>query len=536
MRYAIYARKSSSSEDRQAQSIDDQLDVLRALAQQRGLNVVAEYTESRSAKAPGGRPVFADLIESVKASEIDGVLCWHVNRLFRNPVDFGQVSWLLQTGELREILTPNQAYRTGDNVLLLSVESGMANQFVIDLRSVVTMAMNSKVERGIPPQLAPEGYLNNTHQRTIEKDRERFDLIRKAWDLMLTGAYSVPQVLKILNEDWGYRTLQRRLRGGIPLSRTAGYYMFSNLFYTGNFLREGQVHKGSYPPMISLAEYEKVQDILQRQGRAQTKRHVYAYTGLIRCGKCGCMITAGMHKGHIYYHCTNSRGNCNRRGVRQEDLDRQIRRELRSVRLHPDVEPLLCDTIERFEGAPMLELHAQYKQVSGRLVSCEQEIGELVLMRARRLIDDQALTLGQERLKSEIISLRKSQAALQTQLDAKHESVTNAVHFATHAVEKFAAADIWAKRRMVQVLGGSYVLHDKVLHLQKHPMLHFIAANKAAIELAIIGSDKAKTGSFQPAVASGSANGMLNELFRLGSMYAFATPLWQIAQEARKIR
>ena len=521
MRYAIYARKSSSGEDKQAQSIDDQLGVLRALATQRGLNVVEEYTESRSAKAPGGRPVFTELIECVKAGDVDAILCWHVNRLFRNPVDFGTVSWLLQTGDLREILTPQQAYRTGDNVLLLSVESGMANQFVIDLRNVVERAMNSKVEKGIPPQLAPEGYLNNIHQRTIEKDSQRFDLIRKAWGLMFTGAYSVPQVLNVLNNEWGYRTFQRRRRGGIPLSRTAGYRMFSNLFYTGHFLREGMVHKGSYPAMVTLDEYEKVQDILKRQGKAQPKRQVFAYTGLIRCGKCGCMVTAEMQKGHVYYHCTNSRGQCSKRGVRQEELDRQIRRELRSVSLQPDIKDMLLATIDRFESAPMEELHTQYKQVSGRLVSSEQELGELILMRARRLIDDQALALGQDRVKGEILALRKSQATLQTQLDAKHDSVANAVYFAAHAVEKFDEADVWAKRRIFQVLGASYVLDDKALHLEKHPLLHFIAENKGPIERVIIGSDKTKTGTFWPAVASGRDNGMLTELFRLALLHPF---------------
>ena len=442
-------------------------------------------------------------------------------------MDFGQVSWLLQTGDLQEICTPHQTYRTGDNVLLLSVESGMANQFVIDLRNVVTRAMDSKVEKGIPPQLAPEGYLNNIHRRTIEKDPERFDLIRKAWERMLTGAYSVPQVLDTLNNEWGYRTFQRRKRGGIPLSRTSGYRMFSNLFYTGQFLRENMVHKGSYPPMVTLEEYERVQDILARQEKAQPKKRVFAYTGLIRCGQCGLLITAEVKKGHVYYHCTNSRGTCTKKGIRQEELDRQILRELRSVHLHPDIENLLLHTIDRFESAPMLELHAQYKQVSSRLVACEAELGELVLMRARRLIDDQALAQGQERLKTEILNLRKSVATLQTQLDAKHDSVANAVHFATHVVAKFNGADVWAKRRIVQMLGGSYMLTDKALNLQKHPLLQFVAENKEAIELAIRGSGTQKTASQKAVVASGRTNGTLTELFRLAIVHPFARPMWE---------
>jgi hypothetical protein len=60
MRYILYARKSSESEDRQVQSVDDQLRVLRDLARRERLTVVAELTESRSAKDPGKRPVFLE--------------------------------------------------------------------------------------------------------------------------------------------------------------------------------------------------------------------------------------------------------------------------------------------------------------------------------------------------------------------------------------------------------------------------------------------------------------------------------------------
>ncbi len=48
-RYFIYARKSSEGEERQARSVEDQLSVLWKLAQQSGLNVVSEFTESQTA-------------------------------------------------------------------------------------------------------------------------------------------------------------------------------------------------------------------------------------------------------------------------------------------------------------------------------------------------------------------------------------------------------------------------------------------------------------------------------------------------------
>lgn len=53
LKYCLYARKSSESDERQAMSIDSQLSEMRALAENEGLNVVCEKQESHSAKDSG---------------------------------------------------------------------------------------------------------------------------------------------------------------------------------------------------------------------------------------------------------------------------------------------------------------------------------------------------------------------------------------------------------------------------------------------------------------------------------------------------
>ena len=244
MRYILYARKSSESEDRQVQSLGDQLSVLRQLAQQRSLRVVEEIVESKSAKAPGGREAFARMLNRIESGGVDGILCWSVNRLSRNPVDSGALSWMLQTGMLQSILTPEREYRPEDNVVLMAVESGFANQYILDLRRNVARGTRSKVEKGWYPHRAPEGYRNNIVEKTIEIDGERFTLLRQAWEMMLTGAYTVPQVLDELTGR-GYRTKQTKRSGGKLLSRSALFRIFRNPFYMGEFVHEGKrVHGG----------------------------------------------------------------------------------------------------------------------------------------------------------------------------------------------------------------------------------------------------------------------------------------------------
>ena len=148
IKYFLYARKSSESEDRQVQSIKDQVNRLKELARDLNLEVVKDFTESKSAKQPKNRLVFADMLKRIEKGEANGILCWQINRLSRNPVDSGKINWMLQQGIIKSIQTVDKEYLPDDNVLMFSVESGMANQFILDLKKNTIRGLKGKIERG----------------------------------------------------------------------------------------------------------------------------------------------------------------------------------------------------------------------------------------------------------------------------------------------------------------------------------------------------------------------------------------------------
>ena len=94
-RLVLYARKSNDREDRQVRSLGDQLKLAREEAAKLGIPIVHEIIESKSAKRPGKRPGFQEMIELIEAGKADGILCWHPDRLARNSVDGGWVVDLL---------------------------------------------------------------------------------------------------------------------------------------------------------------------------------------------------------------------------------------------------------------------------------------------------------------------------------------------------------------------------------------------------------------------------------------------------------
>ena len=113
--YGAYYRKSSEAEDRQAQSIPDQIRDTETVAQREKLLIGMKFPGESQTAFKIGRPIFADLVKNITEGKINAILVWHPNRLARNPRDGGMLLWLMDEGNLKVIRTPSRAYYNTSN-------------------------------------------------------------------------------------------------------------------------------------------------------------------------------------------------------------------------------------------------------------------------------------------------------------------------------------------------------------------------------------------------------------------------------------
>src|SRR3990172_11681291 len=198
--YFLYARKSTDVEDKQVLSIEAQLAELRALAKHENLSISDEFIEKRSAKMPG-RPIFNDMLRRIQTGEAQGIICWKVDRLARNPVDGGQIQWLLQQGVIAHIQTHDRSHYPNDNVLMMSVELGMANEYVRQLSANTARGLRQKARQGDFPGRAPLGYLNDSRIKKIALHRKNAKIVKKIFELYATGSVRLEDLAKILEKS-----------------------------------------------------------------------------------------------------------------------------------------------------------------------------------------------------------------------------------------------------------------------------------------------------------------------------------------------
>jgi len=465
-------RKSTEDQERQALSIEAQKDKIRERFPD--LHIVDIVEESKSAFEPGKRLVFQRVLDLLDAGEADGIAAWHPDRLSRNEVDASAITWRIRKGALKDLKFANYNFDDSpEGMMMLQMTMSQSQYFSAKLSKDVRRGNEKKRKLGGLCGIAPEGYVNDRINRTVHSDPERFPLLRKAVDLYLTGEYSVQQILNLLNNQWGYRTLKRKRNGGKPLSRTALYYMFRNVRYAGwvpDPHDEDRLYPASFPALMTQDEYDKIQVLLGRHGNKRfAARQQFVLRGFLRCGECGCMITAqrkerigphGTPRVYTYYHCTRKRP-CSQRGYKREDeLFRECIEELDRWELVPELGEWCMEELNRRVRAEVPERITIESAQRRAIDETQAQYDTLLDMSTRRVIDEESFTTKAAQLKAHLKELRKAQASVAEQAIDWYAYMTDLIARFTDANEKFVTGDLAIKKDLLLSIGQNPVLLD----------------------------------------------------------------------------
>jgi hypothetical protein len=243
------------------------------------------------------------------------------------------------------------------------------------------------------------------------------------------------------------------------------YRILSNHFYAGILQREGKTYPGKHQAMITLDDFDRVQEFLGRPRQPRPKTRGFAFTGLIRCGGCGLSVTAEERTNrfgsrYTYYHCTKRRMDhwCEEPYVQVAELERQIVEFLREITIPDEFHDWLVAKRDKNADA------AKRLSLEQARISTEKELDNLTKLRIRDLLNDEEYLKQRQELERKQVKIAQNLKAANQPGD-RFEPARALVSFSNRAASWFEAGDLRTKRLILFIVGSNPLLKDKKLNI-----------------------------------------------------------------------
>lgn len=334
LKYCLYARKSSEADEKQAMSIESQINEMTQIANKEGIEIVETIRESKSAKSSGQRLGYNKVILGLMENRFNAILTWAPDRLSRNAGDLGTLVDLMDQGRLVKIQTSGQKFtNTPDEKFLLMILCSQAKLENDNRSKNVKRGMRAKCETGIRPGQPPIGYLLKrgekfTDPSTIEVDPERAPYIKQVFKLVAHKGMSGRQTWEHMKKN-GLRSKNDKI-----VSLSMIYKILGDTYYYGKFeypRGSGNWYEGAYKPLITKKMYDLAQTKLIVSPKGKWGRKQFYFNKLFKCGVCGSGVCGESHinrhgKEYTYYKCNRYYGHgvCKERYITEAKLIEEV--------------------------------------------------------------------------------------------------------------------------------------------------------------------------------------------------------------------
>lgn len=390
----IYAR--FSCERQTEQSIDGQLSVCRAYAEQNGITVVGEYIDRAISGRTDDRPDFQRMLHDSASQEWEYVLVYKGDRFARNRFDSAINKNLLKQNGVRVLSATEHIPETPEGIVLEAILEGYAEYYSAELSQKVRRGMNeSRKKRQFLGGQIPYGY--NVVDKHFVINKTEASVVYRVFD-SYSKVVSVSEILATLKAE------NITNKKGENFTFNAINRMLGMEIYTGIYRHEDEVYAETYPRIIDDALWERVQAIRNAHKRTKTRRGVthYLLSGKVFCGECGGRMQGESGTGrngeeHYYYKCRDKKmrkNDCHSKAIRKGELEDIVYYACCDVldggAIHALAEKILATTQQAFAESPMLDsFKAQLKDKEKAINNLYKAVMDgLATDGIRKLIED----------------------------------------------------------------------------------------------------------------------------------------------------
>jgi site-specific DNA recombinase len=373
---AIYVRVSTEEQAQSGYSINAQIEKLVGYCRLNGWEIAGQYVDDGYSAKDLQRPNIQRLIADAREKKFNLVLFYKLDRLSRNLKDLKILAEYFKENGIA-IKSTTEVFDTSNSSGNLFFN--MLGSFAEFERGVIgertRLGLQRRLKEGKWNGPPPYGYKNRP-DGTLAIAEDEAHYIREAYRLFL-------------EHNLGVKLIARRLANEDKTTRRAGHWcptivwnLFNRFMLCGYVNIDGQFQKGAHKAIVSEETYNMVQKILKEKAQVPSRRlhSPNILSGIVRCAKCGEVMTTGKGKGHHYYVCSGrSRAQkCDMGYIQARSLESAILAEIKAIAARPEV---IGQYLEQHKG----KNRGAEKRLAAEKAAIELKVAQLLRLKEKRV-------------------------------------------------------------------------------------------------------------------------------------------------------
>jgi site-specific DNA recombinase len=512
MKVAISVRVSTQRQA-QAQTIEQQLDLLRAYSQSQGWPWQQEhiFRDDGYSGASLRRPGLDRLRDQISTAAFDRVLITEPSRLARKYVHQMLLIEEFERGGCQVEFIDQPMSQSPHDQLLVQIRGAVAEYE----RSLIAERMRrgrlQKYQAGclLPWTHAPYGYrLDPQHPRDpagVRLEPTEAATVAEIFASYLQEGQSLMGVTKQLvaqgvpSPSGRWRWNQASVRGIVSNPAYTGTVYIGRSRHTPSRMRHsplapvGREHGGhprtppeewvavaQVPPIISQEQFDRVQAKLahnQQFARRNNTTHQYLLRAFVSCGHCRlACLGRRSQAGYAYYTCRGKKNpiiscrdeKCPSRYIPADQLDDLVWQDVCEILTHPEQ---IASALQRAQGGQWLpqELQARRENLRKARVSVEQQIERLTDAYLASVLALQEYSRRRQELEQRLHAIAEQARQLEANVGRQQELavlVQSIEAFCQRVQQGLAEATFEQKRQIIELLVDRVVVTEEEVEIR----------------------------------------------------------------------
>jgi len=413
MRAWLYYRLSND-DDPEQNSLFNQREICLTYAQKRGFEIVGESSDDNASGMNFNRLGIAKLTEVAENGTIDAVIVKGLSRLGRHRTQTALFIGFLMEKGIRVLSATEglDSFREEDD-LPISVRGLMNDYYAKDIGKKIRAGYRQKQKEGLVI-IPPFGYWKDKNADEIKIEPEAAATVQLIFSLYLSGmgqkkiaqqlnreGHPTPAQLQfkrygkhrpdIRDYVWSYVSVKNILSDESYIGTLVNHRKEMREGKTYSVPREGQFRReGIYPPLVTKADWERVQALLRQNNRHLTSdanKPCHRYSKLLACGDCGNVFVPMKRywngKCRVEYVCKGyhhgGKDICTSHRIHEEALDKAVEDFITTTLEQYKAEQKKLSEQQKMWALRKPLLNAHILSLQGKVLELEQEVDELVM-------------------------------------------------------------------------------------------------------------------------------------------------------------